>query len=419
VTTRAERTPETGQEGPAYFSQSTRRVWIIFRKEIGEIFRDKRTLISVVITPMLVTPGLFALLGLLINHQIAAAQTQSINVAVVGASNSHTLVVALRSVPYVSVWVLPAENVAVERLRHNYLQAVVVLPPDTEKRLNSGETAQIQLLHDAGSQISLGAANRIEAFLTQFAQSLVMRRLQARGLPAQYATPLDIRNKAVQAGGGEALLMLSMLLPYMLVISVFAGAIYAAFDQVAGEKERGTLETLLVSPASRQDIVLGKFSAVVGVCMVSSILTICGLCICFFSHIRAFDWMARGGVHISFGAMFVILLALLPLSVLCAGLLLAVSTFARNQKEAQTYLAPLFIVVFLPAMASMLLGTDVSRPVALVPVLNASIIIKLALSGTYNFSFIVLAFTASAAYACIAIAFATRLFQSESVLIKA
>jgi sodium transport system permease protein len=209
------------------------------------------------------------------------------------------------------------------------------------------------------------------------------------------------------------------MLPYILILGAFGGAIYAAFDQVAGEKERGTLETLLVSPASRRDIVFGKFTAVVGVCIVSSVLSLVGFMIPFYSGLKAFAWLAKGGVHLSPAALGVALLVLLPLSVLFAGALLALSTFARNQKEAQTYLGSLFPLVLLPAMLSMFIGTDAGRHIALVPILGASVIIKQALSGSYDPVFIVLAFAGSVFWAGLALAFATRLFQKESVLIKA
>jgi ABC-type Na+ efflux pump, permease component len=209
------------------------------------------------------------------------------------------------------------------------------------------------------------------------------------------------------------------LLPYTLAVAAFGGGIYAANDLVAGEKERGTLETLLITPATRRDIVFGKFCAVAGVCLVSSLLSIVGLMIPFFSHLKAFEWLAKGGVHLGPMAVLVTLIMQLPLAILFAGILLALSTFARNQKEAQTYLGPLFIVVLLPSMLSMMIGTEVARTIALVPIMNASLIIKQALSGTFDPTFIAIAFAASVVYAGIALVAATRLFQSETVLLKA
>ncbi|MCX6377956.1 MAG: hypothetical protein NT023_00535, partial [Armatimonadetes bacterium] len=164
--------------------------------------------------------------------------------------------------------------------------------------------------------------------------------------------------------------------------------------------------------------VLGKFGAVVLVCIVSSILSIVGLVIPFKSGLQTFDWIAKGGLTLDPMAMVAVIVVLLPLSVLFAGVLLTLSTFAKNQKEAQTYLGTLFPIVMIPAMFSMFMGGKVALTMALVPILNASLIIKQALNGNYNWAFIGLAFVASVAYAGVALAFATRMFQKESVLIK-
>lgn len=391
---------------------------LIARKEFREIFRDRRTIISVIISPLLVTPALFALMGILISGQQEKQKTETYAIGVSGASTSPSLMQVIKATPNATIQeVAPSQMEAEIKSRH--LNAVAVFPENAEADLKAGKSVPIRILFDVGNQSSQAAAGRVNAALTAAGQQLTAKRLEARGLPTEYATPLKITQEPIKTGGSAATFLLSMMLPYILAVSAFSGAIYAAFDQVAGEKERGTLETLLVSPASRRDIVLGKFSAVVGVCMVSSILSTVGLIIAFTSKSKAFAWLAQGGLKLSPSAIGVTVLVLLPLSILFAGLLLAVSTFARNQKEAQTYLAPLFIAVLMPAMMSMFLGTEVAKTIALVPVLGASIIIKQALSGIFDPGFIGLAFAASVLYAALALAFATRLFQKESVLIKA
>jgi sodium transport system permease protein len=256
------------------------------------------------------------------------------------------------------------------------------------------------------------------AVLTRQAELKIAKRLASNGLSPELALPYKLENQPISSGGGMATIVLTMMLPYTLAIAAFGGGIYAANDQVAGEKERGTLETLLITPASRRDIVLGKFLAVAGVCLVSSMLAVVGMMIPFFSGLKAFEWLAKGGVALSPIAVLAILIVQLPLAVLFAGILLALSTFARNQKEAQTYLAPLFVLILVPAMASMILKSETSPSMALIPVLNATLIIKQGLSNSFDGVFITLAFIASAVYAGIALGFATRLFQKEEVLIK-
>lgn len=393
------------------------RLMTVFRKELREIFRDRRTVLGVVIGPLLITPLLFALLGLVTTRQAEKQRAQTYSVGIAGGA-APDLEGALRATPNLRVRPVAQEQ-AEALIRSRALNAVVMLPPNISTQATRTTSVPVRILQDAGSESSRAASRLLKQAFARMGERVTKERLRARGLPSDYATPFIVTEKGVAGGGSLATLLLSAIVPYTLILGAFTGGIYAAFDQVAGEKERGTLETLLVSPASRRDIVLGKFGAVVGVCLVSSVLSLVGLIIPFVSGFKAFDWLAAGGMRFGAPAVLVVLSVLLPLSVLFAGLLLAVSTFARNQKEAQTYLGSLFPLVLAPAMIGMILGAEgVTWPLALVPILNASLIIKQALAGSYDGAFIALAFAASAAYAAGALAFATRLFQRESVLIK-
>lgn len=407
--------PQTPHAQQSQQARPAGLIGAIFRKEFCETFRERRTLMAVVIGPLLLTPALFALMGILFSGQAQKAQTRTYAVGVIGPAS---LPAGLLAAPHLRF--TPATRDEAERqIRTHRLDAAVVLPPDLEAHLATGGTAPIEILDDAGDTSSQMAAARLRAVFSSAGQAVVARRLAARRLPPGFAAPFRVAETPIKSGGSAGMLALSSLLPYLLIISAFSGTIYAAFDQVAGEKERGTLETLLVCPVSRRDIVLGKFGVVVAVCLLSSVLTILGLGIAFGSGLHAFAWLAQGGVRLGGAALGVIGLALLPLSALFGGLLLAVSTYARNQKEAQTLLGPLFTLIMVPAVMSMTMTSDIARSLALVPVLNAALIIKQALAGSFDAGFIALAFLASLAYAAASLAFATRLFQNEGVLIKA
>ncbi len=399
------------------------RSLIVARKEFREIFRDRRTLMSVIIGPLVITPALLAVIGIFIGGHVEKAKTQIYPVGIVGTDAAAHLLAKMqtalkRVAPNVRVTPI-SEGDAERQIKARRLDAVAVLPPDADRLLAQQKPIPVKILEDAGDETSQGAAARLSAIWEAMGKQLVVERLRALGQPPEFATPFVVTEQPIAQGGSVATLVLSRMLPYILILGAFGGSIYAAFDQVAGEKERGTLETLLVSPASRRDIVLGKFGAVVGVCLISSLLSVIGFMVPFFSGAKAFEWLSKGGAHLSLPAIGVTLLVLLPLSVLFAGVLLALSTFARNQKEAQTYLGSLFPLVLLPAMLSMFMGADAGLKLALVPILGASIIIKQALSDSYNAAFILIAFAGSVLWASLALFVATRLFQKESVLIKA
>lgn len=388
-----------------------------------ELFRDRRTLMSVIVGPLLITPLLMAAIGMMVSGQVEKAKTRTHRVALVGVENAPELSEALTttlSKPEALVSAEPMSRTDAENgIRDRKLNAALVIPPGADAELDARHSVSILVLADQGDETSLGAANRLSAIIDRFGDQVVSKRLADSRLPADFATPFHVKETPIVGGRGMSTIFFSRMLPYLLIISAFTGSIYAAFDQVAGEKERGTLETLLVSPASRGEIVIGKFITVTVMCLISSALAIAGFIIPCVSGMKAYQWISQGGLQLSPAAIGITLLMMLPLAVLFAGLLLALSTFARNQKEAQTYIGPILSLIILPAMASMFIDSQVGRQIAFVPILGTSMIIKQALSGSYDPVFIVLAFAASVGWAALALTIATRLFQKESVLIKA
>ena len=395
-----------------------RRIGLILRKEFGEIFRDRRTVFSVIISPLLITPALFAVMGLVIRGQVEKTRTETVTVGLVGWERAPELAEQLSKVPNIKLQAVSAAE-APELVRMGKIRAVAILPPKARALLEQAEPVPVTILIDAGRDISRSAGDRIKHAFDKVGGSIVETRLRKANLPQATIHPFEMKETPIKSGGSAGTFMLAMFLPYILALSSFAGGMYAANDQVAGEKERGTLETLLASPASRREIVLGKFLAVAGVCLVSSLLAVVGLMIPFYSGIKAFNWLSQGGANLGGQAIAAIVLVQIPLAVLFAGILLAISTYARNQKEAQTYQGPLLMAVLLPAMMSMMIGTDAGRALSLVPILNATMVLKQALSNSLDPVFVAAAVASSVVYAAIALLFATRLFQKESVLIKA
>lgn len=394
------------------------RVKTIFQKEFREIFRDRRTLMSVVVGPLLITPLMFAIIGVGVQKRVDSDKKQKYSLGLLTDKNPAGIVDQLKKSPNFDVQVFGSEQEVIQKIKDRKISIGMKIDSDADQKLQAQQPIDITLISDPGEESSRFITNALQQAFVKKGKEIGEARLKGRGLSPAIIEPFRVKEQPIPGGAGAAMLFLTQMLPYMLIMAAFSGAIYAAFDQVAGEKERGTLETLLVSPASRRDIVLGKFSAVVSVCLVSCILSIVGLMIPFKSGLKAFEWLAQGGLSISPLMLGVVLLVLIPLSVLFAGMLLAISTFARNQKEAQTYLGSLFPIVLIPAFFSMFMGAKVSLSIALIPILNGSLIIKQALNGNFNAPFIALAFAASIGYAILSLGVATKMFQNEGVLIK-
>src|SRR6202035_2845835 len=193
-----------------------------------------------------------------------------------------------------------------------------------------------------------------------------------------------------------------------------------AMDLTAGAKKNAPLETSISSPLSRTHPVLGKFLLVLTASLVTAALSVTsmGVSSWVFQHFQ--DQSSGSALHITIGirAVLSVFLVALPLAVMFSAALLTIALFAKSYKEAQSYISPLMIVVIVPAVAAMLPGVELNTALALVPVLNTSLISKEIMTGTYHWKYIALIFASSCVYAAGAIAIAVKLFQREDVLFR-
>jgi sodium transport system permease protein len=209
------------------------------------------------------------------------------------------------------------------------------------------------------------------------------------------------------------------ILPYLFIISCFLGAMYPAIDLAAGEKERGTLETLLLVPIPRWQVVLGKFLVVFLAGVVAALLTLVGL--------GGWLWWRSGelggelGTVLSaIGATDLLLIAamLVPTAAIFASLLLGISIYAKSFKEAQSYIAPLNMLVILPAFLAMLPGVELDWTTASIPITNISLAIKELIKGTMDLTMLVAILGSSTVLAGALLAASTWWFGREDVLFR-
>jgi sodium transport system permease protein len=218
--------------------------------------------------------------------------------------------------------------------------------------------------------------------------------------------------------------LLGGIVPYIIVMLCLVGATYPAMDLTAGEKERGTMETLLCSPAARSDIVLGKFLMVLtgslsavffSLVSLGVTMTVIGAAV---SQIGGRSGISAGLPTIDPLGLLGVLVMILPVAVLFSALAFALSLFAKSQKEAQSYLTPLILAVIMPCAIAVLPGIDLTFGLCLVPIANISLICKEMLSGVWHWSYIALIFGSTALYAGAALAAAVRMFNRENVLFR-
>ena len=401
------------------------QICTVYFKEIKDALRDKRTLITTLLLPTILIPGIIFGAGFVMSKVIRKAQAEQSSVMVLGGEDSPALFEALRADENFRM-VDPAENWR-DQVSNKQVRVAVEIPPGFDAALADGEVPTVKIYHYQGEMKSSMGRGQVDGFLRSYRGDVVQASLAQRGLPASLAQPFDIESENVappEKVGGNAF---GGMVPYIIVILSFTGAMYPAMDLTAGEKERGTLETLLCSPLSRVNIVLGKFLMTMTASVTTMVLSLTMLGVSALLGGTVFGGGGGGGEGGGGGPVMSIdplglvgvFAMIVPVTVLFAAGLLTVSLFAKSFKEAQSYVSPGMILVILPAVMGMLPGIELSPKTALVPIMSLSLVCKEMLSGVWNWGYIALIFGSSVVYAGAALTLCVKMFERESVMFRA
>jgi sodium transport system permease protein len=405
-----------------------RNVLTIFFKELRDTLRDWRALVSMLVVPTVIMPLLTLGFGALSMKVVEKTRGEKAPIMILGGADAPRLRAALAKHDGFEI-VAPASDYA-ERIRDKKLRAAVEIAPGFDTAIAEGKRGAITLYTHDGELRSGFATDALEKFFREHRDKLMRERLAERGLTPEFLRPFEVKRKNVappeRVGGGS----FGGLVPYLLIILCFTGAMYPAIDLTAGEKERGTMETILCSPAARGEIVLGKFLLV----LASSLTTVACAVVSFgmMVMIGAATWLrsgvaavasaaAQGGEAlptVSLPGVAAVLVLMLPLAVLFSALLMTIALFAKSHKEAQTYVSPLILLALMPAIAAVLPGVELSHALALVPVLNVALVSKELVAGLFPAGPFALIFVSSCVYAAAALALATRMFRREDVIFR-
>lgn len=304
-----------------------RTVLTVFGKELSDALRDRRTLLTVLVSSVLMGPFvLLAISGLVASLESQAEQRE---VFVSGLDRAPSLKNFLERQTLV-VKAAPADYEA--RLRDVSLtDAVVVVTADFEAALLRGEAPVVEIVSDSANQRSQASAGRLERLLTGFNRERAALSLALRGVSVDLLEPVQVEERDL-AGTQTRATQITGMLPFFVLMAVLAGALNAALDTTAGERERGSLEPLLMNPAPRWALVLGKWGAVAAVAMLIAVLS----CFSFLPG----QWLLRSdtlAAAFQYGLREAVLflVVLLPFAAAMSAVLMAVAIRCRSFKEAQ------------------------------------------------------------------------------------
>ncbi|MDR0351934.1 MAG: ABC transporter permease [Opitutaceae bacterium] len=398
-----------------------RNLFTVFRKELTDTLRDRRSLVSMFVVPTLVMPVLMLGIAIVSVKVVGKARDESPAVMIVGAKDSPAVRAALESNERLRLVPFAPDYKA--RIAAKTLRAAVEIPDDFDAALAAGRPAAVTICLFRGEFRSEDfAAGELERFFGGYRNRLVRERLAARGLEETFLRPFEVRRENVAPPAKVGGNLYGGLVPYLLILLSFTGAMYPAIDLTAGEKERGTMETILCSPVGRTELVLGKFLLV----LMASLATVACSLGSMLATAQAGSALltgkalgAAGGLPaVSWPGVLGVCALVLPLAVLFSAILLAISLFARSHKEAQSYASPLIFIVILPAVGAVLPGVELNAKLALVPILNVALAGKEMVAGQFPAGMLALIFGSTSLYAAAALALAVRMFNRESVLFR-
>lgn len=322
--------------------------WIVFLKELRESLRDRRSLLNALLIGPLLGPLMFVIVTkTIISREIERAQ-QPLPVAVIGAEYAPNLVAALQQA---GMEIKPTIADPEAAVRSQTVDLVLRIPERFADDWRAGKPAQVELIYDSSRRDTNSALQRLRQMLQGYAQLQGSLRVVARGLSPEITRPLLLANRdqATPQARGAALFA---MVPYFLVFSALLGGLFLAIDATAGERERQSLEPLLINPVPRRDILLGKLAAISLFSFISVVLNLIAF--------TAASKLLSGGetnlpVVLDLNFALRLLPLMLPLTALIAGLQVLVTVFAKSFREAQTWLGLFNLVPIIPMLIVMVL----------------------------------------------------------------
>jgi sodium transport system permease protein len=395
-----------------------RKVKVIYFKEMLDTLRDRRTLISMILIPIILFPVLMIGMSAVMVMMIERTEAEVTRIVIAGKEFAPALV---SSIGHDETFEIVEEEDFKSALKKKKISAALEFPADFEKKIREQESTEAIIYYDAAELKSEITSDKLKDVLKDYQDSVVTARLKDRQIDKSLLHPIKISEENLASKEKMGGFILARFLPYMIVILAMSGAMYPAIDLTAGEKERGTLETILVTPVSRLDITAGKFLTVLTASVITILLATTSMSLSASLGFAKMGQFAPGEqIQFSIRPLSILLLLglMFPIACLFSSALLSVALFAKSFKEAQSYVTPLMFVVILPAMISFLPGFELDWRLVFIPVVNISMAAKEVLMGSYKWGFILLIFISTFIYAGFSIFVTKRLFEKEEILFR-
>ncbi len=388
----------------------------IFLKELKDTLRDKRTLMMMIVIPVLVFPIILnVVVGISSSFEKDAA-TKSLKIGFIGDAQSTVMQEFIHMpntlgkfdlIPYSDQKTLEKD------VQADSIQMGILVPNDYLESERAMKPVRCTVVFNA---TDLGISDRAEKYMEHVEKNILKKRYATLNLEEEKLQPIVTEYKNIASSKEMIGKLAGGILPYIFIAFGFIGCMYPAIDLFTGEKERGTIETLLTTPVSRVQILIGKMAVVVlsGLVAAASALVGLYLSIKVFNLVENEQILAIVQSILTPGFILMLLLLLFPLTVFFAGVMIPIAVYAKSFKEAQSIITPLNIVMVLPAMVGLFPGIELNVVTACIPVVNVVLATKELIAGTLDNGLLLLSFTIMVALALLAVFVSYKHFDKET-----
>lgn len=346
-----------------------KKIWIIFQKEWLDNLRDYRSWMTgffwALFGPLLLG-GMIMLLGNSIRDRVE----ESLELPVSGAENAPNLIAFLEQQDIV---IVPAPADPEAAVIAGDINVALIIPPDYSEEFSEGKTATVQLVLDSTRQSASPDINRAENALENYSRYIGLLRLSLRGVSPEVMRVVQIEEMDTATPQSQALIFISML-PYFIIFAIFNGASPVIIDATAGERERGSLEPLLINPVRRGWIAIGKMISAMPFAVINLIITLGGFAAIF--RVLPIEELIGVQIGLDFGVMVAIFLICLPIVFLACAIQTLIASFTKTTKEAGTYLPFIGLIPSLPGLALAFLPVKPALWTMLIPTFGQQILIN-------------------------------------------
>lgn len=397
-----------------------KHVFIVLKKELNDMSRDKRTIISSILLPMIIIPLLYYFMGSSASNFDKNVQ-ENLTVAVSNTENKAQIEDYLRKNLFTdmnNVKILELDN-PMQSLKDGNVRVVIDVDQDYLTKISGNLPFEISLSYDSSKMTSSSSIDILTAKVQGLNAKISLNRLSALGVDPNIMNPTILKTIDVAPKESQNNQMLSMLLPMLLSMLLATSGAPAAIDLIVGERERKTFESLLTTKASRFSILVGKYLAISVFSMISVITSLVGVIIGMKLSPGMFGKNVGMSFNLSPVTLIMTILVILVFGFMFSAIQIAISAFAKTVKEGQTYTSFLVFLVMIPAYATMFMQAgDIQTYMSFIPVLNVIGLLKMVISGMINNTYLVFTLIASIFYFVIILFVTFNMFKKENIVIR-